>query len=1112
MNDPCRTEALQLYRWMRTARRIDDMEREFVARGEAFFQVSGAGHEASAALALVLKPEDYLHCHYRDKALMLARGIPMLEFFDSLLCTGASHSAGRQMSAHLSAPALKILSVVGPVGNSALQAAGIAQQIKDQPSRPIVLCSLGDGMTQQGEVMESIAEVVRSTLPVLFLIEDNHFSISTPTGGKTFFSLPDGDAKSFYGLAVHRVDGTDPVACLSTFRTLVKDMRKSRAPVLCVMQVERLTSHTNADDDTVYRDPEEVQRLRETADPIAKLREHLRASGCAEGGLTVLDQQIRAEVRAAAEKALDHPAPSAESTAKAAVPSKLTNRHLEYRGSTHPEPITMAEALRETLRSQMTTDERVTLYGEDIEDPKGDVFGVTRGLTAAFPGRVRNSPLSESTIVGTSIGRAFAGGRPVAFLQFADFLPLAFNQLAMELASVHWRTQGSWPAPVILMVTCGAYRPGLGPFHAHSFESIVAHLPGIDVVVSSTAADAAGMLNAAFASQRPTIIFYPKALLSDRSRATSPDVGKQFIPIGAARVVRTGQELTLVGWGNTVPICEKVAATLESAGVSAEVIDLRWISPWDRETVCESVRKTRRLLVVHEDNLSVGFGAEILAALSESVEGLLKCRRVARPDTFIPCHFGNQLDLLPSYQTVLAAAAEMIDLDLSWTLPAPPDAGRQVVTAIGSSPSDQNVDVVEISVRVGDAVKAGQTIASLEADKAIVDLASPADGIVEAIHLQVGDKAPVDAPLMTLLVARGRPRQPNSEVHGVARLARRVSKRALGSGPPSRTNVMLTGLAACRGRAKLDNQELALRFPALAASNGGGDGIFERTGIESRLVADPDQDAVTMAMEAANAALKEAGVEARDLSLVICSTSTPVMISPSTACQVLHSLAPGSDIPAYDLQAACSGYLYALANAWDFVQQRPTATVLVLTTETMRRIVDIDDPGTSTIFADAATATIISSGLTRGPALASLQRPVLGARGENGKTLRVPFPGTGAHVHMDGGRIFVEAIRSMAEMLSQACSQSGISLHDLDLVVPHQANGRIIEALRTRLSLAESQVWNEIRFQGNTSSSSIPLALDTVLRHDVSTQRIGLCAFGAGYTFGGAILELGGPR
>lgn len=1106
---PIQDARLQLYRWMRTARTLDAVETELVARGEAFFQVSGTGHEAVAALAPWLGPDDYLHCHYRDKSLMLARGVPVVEFFHSLLCNGASHSAGRQMSAHLSAPALKVLSLVGPVGNNALQAAGVAREIRDQPSQPIVLCALGDGASQQGEVLEAIAEAVRWQLPVLFLIEDNRYSISTRTQGQTFYSHPGGDADQFYGIPIDRLDGRDALACGEQFAQVVVRMRAQRGPALCVMQVERLSNHTNADDEAVYRDAREIAQVRAEADPLARLRAALLAEGLTAQDLNAVDRDIEREVRAASDAALDAPAPQANLDARAPVAPGLLDPHHEYRGDAGTERLTMRAALGATLAARMRADARVTLYGEDIEDPKGDVFGVTRDLSTTFAGRVSNSPLSESTIVGTSIGRALAGGRPVAFIQFADFLPLVCNQLATELGSLHWRTCGQWRAPVIVIAASGGYRPGLGPFHASTYDALVAHLPGIDVAVPSSAADAAGMLNAAFQGERPTVLLYPKALLNDPLRSTSPDVDRQLVPIGSARVLRPGTDLTLVGWGNTVPLCEQVADTLGAAGTSVEVIDLRWLAPWDRATVCASARKTGRLLVVHEDNLSAGFGAEVLAAVAESVDRHVQCRRVARPDTHVPCHFGNQLEVLPSYRRTLAAAAELCGLDLAWAVPPAAEAGRYVVTAIGSSPSDQTVELVELNVKVGDTVTVGQTLASLEADKAIVDLASPSDGVVQALHLAPGEKVAVDAPVLTLAVTHGRQRQPKREDPGVALLTRRAAAPTPAAAPAHRgpAAVMLHGLGVVRGRNRISNAELAPRLPGFAPSVPGGDGIFERTGIESRLMADATQDAVSMATEAARLALAEAGVEASALSLIICSTSTPMLISPSTACQVLQRLAPQADVPAYDLQAACSGYLYALAAAWDYLQGHPDARVLVITTEAMRSIVDIDDPDTSPIFADAATATVLGTAIAAGHGLARLHRPVLSARGEDGSTLRVPLPREGAKVSMDGRRIFAEAVRRMGGMLAQACTQSGLTLADLDMVVPHQANGRIIEAMRTRLKLAPERVWNEIQLQGNTSSSSIPLALDTVLRRPDTGARIGLCAFGAGYTFAGAVLE-----
>ena len=1092
-------DALRLYRWMYTMRCVDAMERELVARGEAFFHVSGAGHEASAALALHLRPGDYLHGHYRDKALMLAMGLPLREFFDSLLCNAASHSGGRQMSAHLSAPALNILSTVGPVGNQALQAVGVAQERVAQGRRPVVVCSMGDGTTQQGEVLEAIAEAVRSCLPVLFLVHDNRYAISTRTLGQTFFSQPAGDAASFYGLPLHRLDGSRPGDCVAALGPLVDAVRAGFGPAICVLGVERLSDHTNADDESVYRSPAERTHVRAWADPLAHARAALARFGVAASELERLHEVWEREVRRAAEAALDEP----EGEPAVEPPTRPIQAVGRPPPSCADGGLTMAQALRATLRGRLAADPRVSLYGQDIEDPKGDVFGVTRGLSVEFPGRVRNAPLSESTIVGTSIGRALAGGRPVAFLQFADFIPLAFNQIATELASMAWRTRGGWTAPVILLVSCGAYRPGLGPFHAHTFDSVLAQLPGIDVLVPSTAADAAAMLDAAFDSARPSVMLYPKALLHARNVCAAPLEPAHQAAAGAARIVRQGHDLTLVAWGNTVSLCEQAAESLAGAGLSAEVIDLRRLAPWDRAAVVRSVSRTRRLLVVHEDKLTGGFGAEVVAAVVESLDGPLQCRRVARADNFVPCHFGQQLEALPSFKRVLEAAAQMLSLDVLWEPRPDAHAGLRVVPALGSSPADQTVEVVSLPVGVGQAVSAGQVVASVEADKAVFDIAAPADGVVHQVHLAVGARVAVGTALLTLSVRAGPRRQPTAAVEQRHRLVRRA-------GPaPSRAavaaagiGVAITAIAGVRGSHRLHNDDLALLLPGLG--NEGAQGILRRTGIESRCVAGPEQDAVGKALAAARLALDEAGLRPEQLSLILCSTTTPTLIAPSTACQVLHRLAPGANIPACDVQAACSGYLYALAQAWDFLQQQPDACVLVLTTETLRRVVDLQDPQTSPIFGDAASATVVSNRGAPGRVLARLHRPLLGARGDDGAALRVPLPG--AFVHMDGKRVFGEAVHTMCDALAAVCKQHALALDELDLVVPHQANGRILDAVSRRLGLPAHRVWNEIRHQGNTSSSSIPLALDTVLRTP-GRRRIGLCAFGAGYTHGAAVLE-----
>lgn len=1102
-------QLLGLYRAMITAREIDRVELELTNRGEAFFHVSGAGHEATAALAAHLIPDDFLHCHYRDKALLLARGLTPRNFFDGLYCNAASTTGGRQISAHLSAPEFRVLCMCGPVGNSALQAVGVAAAVRDQPARPIVLCAQGDGTTQEGEFLEAVSEAVRSRLPVLFLVEDNQWAISTTTAGKTFYSLPEyiTAPREFLGRPIHHVDGRDPIGTSETLQAVVAEMRQTREPALVIMHVERLANHTNADDQSVYRGADEIRGAAEQGDPLRNLERSLIERGVPSETLAAIRSEVQQEVAQAEAAAAAGATPVPTFTAKQSIPVELTHPSRERRGSEEAGGLTMREALRQVLRDHLEHDPRVTLYGQDIEDPKGDVFGVTKGLSTAFPGRVLNAPLSESTIVGASIGRALAGERPVAFLQFADFLPLAYNQIAAELGCMYWRSHGGWTAPVIVMIPCGGYRPGLGPFHAHSFESVAAHVPGLDVYLPSTAADAAGLLNAAFRSGRPSLFFYPKALLNDPERVTSNDVPAQFVPIGPARKVRVGRDITLVGWGNTVRICERVGNELEKVGVEAEILDLRTISPWDEQSVLASTAKTARLLVVHEDNHTCGFGSEVLATVAEKTHVPVAMRRVSRPDTHVPCNFANQLSVLPTFQRVLTTAAELLDLDLSWDAVPQPEPGIALIEAIGSGPADETVVVVELHCRAGQTISRGQIVASLEATKSVFELTSPVSGQVEEVFVSEGDTVGVGKPLVRVRTEQEvrRPAPVTQDQPGTPVLTRRPGRRLRISpsvGPHRALEVGISSVAVVSGSRLVGNDELVTRSRGMCAAD-----ILKRTGIETRHWIDQGEDAVGMAVKAAWQLLDRERLIIDDLDLVICTTTSPTSVTPSMACQILNGLSSGKTdamLQAFDINAACSGYIYALQAGYDYLQSTPDGRVLIVTAEVLSPLLDLDDFDTAILFGDAASASILYGESHMDRALARVHRPNLSAKGDDGSTLHVPLLNDG-YIRMKGQKVFSEAVRSMIASLNHACSGQGLSVSDLSLIIPHQANQRILDAIQSRVNV---DVFSNIRRHGNTSSTSIPLCLQDVLPAAVAGQRLGLCAFGGGFTFGAGILEV----
>jgi 2-oxoisovalerate dehydrogenase E1 component len=1041
-------------------------------------------------------------------------------FFLSLFNKDESHSRGRQMNAHMSSPEHKILSIVGPVGNSALQAVGVAELIKDQPEHPFVLCALGEGTTQESEVVEAIGHAVRENLPVLFLIQDNSFAISTKTRGQTFYSYPQGDAEEFYGIPITRIDGRNTTAAIDAFAPVVETLRETRGPQIAIFQVERLHNHTNADDQRLYRTPEEIETATQTGDPVAILRRQLIESGVSEDDLHTEEDEIRSQLKEAARSAQMSPEPAPMTGASAPLPAHLKDPSSEYTGSGDRE-LVMLEAIREVLDTRLASDDRVTLFGEDIEDPKGDVFGITRGLTQKYGARVKNSPLSESLIVGVSVGRALAGGRPVAFLQFADFLPIAYNQIFAELGSMYWRTDGGWKVPVIVMVTAGGYRPGLGPFHASTLEALVAHTPGIDVYMPSDAGDAAGLLNAAFESERPTIFFYPKNQLNDRSRATSRDVAKQLVPPGKARFVSRGDHVTIVGYGNTMPLAAQAVAELAAHGVGVDLIDLRSLVPWDIESVVASVEKTGRLIVAHEDNHTAGFGAEVVSTVAELSRRHIAARRVTRPDTYVPCNFGNQLEVLPSYKRILETAVDLLGGTVLWKQDDAGESGIFDVEAIGSSPSDETVSMVEWSVAVGDEVEEGDLLAEVEADKAAAELKSPVAGTVDKLLIDVGDSVPVGTPIAKIRTATTGPvhvkpqtrENPGKPV--ITGMSVNSSSQATVSGSAhprvesdTTRTCLISGVAARRGSRIVENAEIESMSPDWNAAD-----ITKRTGIERRPWVTDGETVLSLATDAALNVLSDTGISAADISMIIFATGTPSSTTPSMAALLQHQLSLSMDnreltCPAYDINAACAGYIYGLQQAWDYLSNSPEDLILLVTSEVLSPRLNMSDVGTAPIFGDAATATLLggSASAVADRAVATVDRPVIAAKGESGDALRVPSESE-LPVTMDGPKVYLEAVKAMMETLATSAENAGLRPDSLDLYVPHQANQRIINAIRQRMKLEPHRMYSNIADNGNTSSNTIPLCLAELLPDHAPGEYWGMTAFGGGFTYGAALLR-----
>ncbi len=1093
---------LEIYRHMLASRKADAVQEDAAHRGEAFFYIPSSGHESMATLAAHLTKTDWLHCHYRDRALLLARGVTQETLLRDLLGKTGSPSEGRRMPGFACDRDRRLLSVPTGVASNALQAVGVAQAIK--PTDEIVYCGIGDGGTQEGEFLEAVAEAVRSQLPVLFVVQNNKYALSTPSKGRTFFSLPSGNADEFYGLPILRADGTDAVETHRIFGEAVSKVRKTRGPQIVVMNVERLGSHTNADDHTLYRSDDDIRDMLKNGDPILNLAEKLIAAGIPEADLKTIEHEINHELDTAFAAARKAENAKTELSAKKPLPPAQDEQR------TDGDAFTMIEAMRATLRARLGSDKNVYMYGEDIEDPKGDVFGLTRGLGTDFPEQITNAPLSESTIVGTAIGQALAGKKPVACIQFADFMLPAFNQIASELGAMWWRTNGQWESPVIVMSICGAYRPGLGPYHAQTFDSTFAHIPGLDVLMPSTAADAAGLLNAAFDSGRPTLFLFPKNLINDRSVTCADDAASQFVPIGKARVTRPGKDLTIVSWGSTMPLCEKTAAALDEAGLSAEVIDLRSLSPWDEATVIASAKKTGKLLVVHEDNHTCGFGGEILATVAEKASGGIKMARVTRADTYIPYLFETQIEVLPSFQSVLGKAAELLDYSLTWQKPVEEAEGSVTVNAIGSSPSDKTVTITELQVEAGETVQAGDLLASVEADKATMEISTPVDGTIEELLLAEGDVVDVGTPLarikteeIDLIKKPITAENAGTPILEKIRCTGRKGEKFFA--PTAPAPVLLSSIATVLGSRKVENDELCKPGDAWDSA-----AIQKRTGIQTRYWIDGDETVITLAVKAARNLLAKEDLRIDQIDALVCATGTPLAMTPSLACSVLRELSPENGevlMQAHDVNAACSGYMYALQTASDILRDDPSKKVMVITAETLSPMINHDDPKTSVLFGDAATASLLSCEPRDGDINALINRPVLSAKGVEDKILYVPNMGGEETIEMEGLTVFKIAIKKMINMLDDACTRRGIAVDELDMIVPHQANERIIEAIRRTIKCPPEKMFNHIGKYANTSSNTIPFALAELMPDQPVGAHIGLTAFGGGFTFGAAVIE-----
>jgi 2-oxoisovalerate dehydrogenase E1 component len=686
-----REAMLAAYRTMLLSRRIDDKEIQLKRQNRAFFQINGVGHEAVGAVAgMCAKPGyDWFFPYYRDRALCLALGVTT---YDMLLMSVGSKddpsSGGRQMPSHWAYSGLHIVSMSSPVGTQILHAVGaadasiyfarareVAERAGNFHPDEIVLVSLGDGATSEGEFWESVNWASNARLPLVYLVQDNGYAISVPSDVQTAGGSISRLVRSFPNLLTVECDGTELTEFHAAFSKAVEHARARRGPALVHAHVIRPYSHSLSDDERLYK-PELLRNEEAKRDPLVRCSQVLQEENWINAeGLRAIEADVEREIREATDRALQAAPPSPDNVAANIFSPSVdpTSDRFDHPPEFQGEPKTMVDLINACLLDEMAHDARILVFGEDVADcsheealaevkGKGGVFKVTHGLQRKFgAARCFNTPLAEASIVGRAIGMALRGLKPVAEIQFFDYIWPAMMQIRDELTMMRWRSNNVCSCPIVIRAPIGGYLAGGAMYHSQSGESIFAHILGLRVVMPSTALDANGLLRTALRCDDPVLFLEPKHLYRqthNRSPYPGPD---HMIPFGKAKLVREGSGLTIITYGSLVVRSVQAAKALEKEGIDLEILDLRSLQPYDWEAIAASVRKNHRVIVAHEDTLSWGYGAEIAARIADELFEELDApvRRLASKDVFVPYHPVLEDAVLPQPADVIRAARDL---------------------------------------------------------------------------------------------------------------------------------------------------------------------------------------------------------------------------------------------------------------------------------------------------------------------------------------------------------------------------------------------------------------------------------------------------------------------